>query len=129
MRVAVVGKAGEEETERAGEVMAGHTPGPWYIEPTGERTCNGPTVSIDQSPLKIVARPDWHLDHEEYMANARLIAAAPDLLEALHDCLTIVQDEYDEDPEPEDLTSWKRAIDAARAAIAKATEQPPVPSA
>ena len=98
--------------------MAGHTPGPWYIEPTGERTCNGPTVSIDQSPLKIVARPDWHLDHEEYMANARLIAAAPDLLEALEnlleECLGVdFQD--------------NGAKDAARAAIAKATEPSPVP--
>lgn len=124
MRVAVEGEAGKEETERAGEVMVGHTPGPWRVGDAGG-TVFGPkgTGSFPEVVATVMTT------HGRKKANARLIAAAPDLLEALHDCLTIVQDEYDEDPEPEELTSWKRAIDAARAAIAKATEQPPVPSA
>ena len=54
-----------------------HTPGPWtadrqYIEkkmPPG-------------SNRKIIAEVYWHV-YDEYEANARLIAAAPELLEAL----------------------------------------------
>lgn len=64
---------------------------------------------------------DEDYDNAVTWPNAQLVAASPDLLSALQDCLQIVQDEYDEDPEHDDLTSWKRAIDAARFAITKAT--------
>ena len=43
-----------------------------------------------------------------------------ELLETTRELLDIVEFEYANDPEREDLTSWKRAIDSARAAIAKA---------
>ena len=46
-------------------------------------------------------------------ANARLIAAAPDLLAALGGMLTVAQSYQDE--------KGQRAVQAARAAIAKAT--------
>lgn len=49
-----------------------------------------------------------------YEANARLIAAAPELLEALRDLLN----DYDGGIEPGEST----LIDKARAAIAKATK-------
>lgn len=38
------------------------------------------------------------------------------------DLLYIVQEEYDDDPEPEDLTSWTRAIAEARAILTTTTE-------
>lgn len=56
------------------------------------------------------------VDQKEAFANAMLIAAAPDLLEALQACL-IRMDEHDEQSAPECL--------AARAAIAKATTPQP----
>lgn len=60
-----------------------HTPGPWHVVPTGEGSQHGPTVTIDSNPLKIIARPDWHGIHDEYMANAFLIAAAPTMFNVL----------------------------------------------
>ena len=54
-----------------------HTPGPW-------ESGNG-TTSIYGSDGKEVARRIWHgpQDDERSLANARLIAAAPELLAAL----------------------------------------------
>ena len=53
-----------------------HTPGPWTIEPIhrldSEIIITEPGVAIDYDDV----------DHKEQEANARLIAAAPDLLEA-----------------------------------------------
>jgi hypothetical protein len=43
------------------------------------------------------------------------VAAA--LASALAECLAIVEAEYAEDPEPEDLPSWRRAIDGAHRAL------------
>jgi hypothetical protein len=58
--------------------------------------------------------------HGQGEANVRLIAAAPDLLAALQDlCETIER-------EASDVDSWAgRQLDAARAAIAKATGAAP----
>jgi len=53
---------------------------------------------------------------QEQMANARLIAAAPDLLNALIDMLACVHDEERND-------ETVKAVEAARAAIAMATRQ------
>ena len=51
---------------------------------------------------------------QEQQANARLIAAAPDLLEALRGMLSCC---YDEERDDETI----KAVEAARTAIAKAT--------
>lgn len=65
-----------------------HTPGPWAAF-IGNR---GKTISIDIGPTAIGKRPciinwsgfdDTDLPITQRVANARLIAAAPDLLEAL----------------------------------------------
>jgi len=79
-----------------------HTPGPW-------ESGNG-TTSIYGSDGKEVARRIWHgpQDDERSLANARLIAAAPELLAALQYLCEVSHT----DP---------RGFDAARAAIAKAT--------
>ena len=61
-----------------------HTPGPWHYDPDGEvwaTRVNGQDVTIC---------PEWlwaRSLRDEGMANARLIAAAPELLEALQDLL------------------------------------------
>lgn len=61
--------------------MAKHTPGPWRYEVA--------TKTIRSVPANywLASLDSWDgaVNHE---ANARLIAAAPDLLEALHDLLT-----------------------------------------
>ena len=51
-----------------------HTPGPWIVD-TDHIIQDGGTS--DENTIAIVG------DQEEWKANARLIAAAPDLLEAL----------------------------------------------
>jgi len=83
--------------------MSAHTPGPWqygegndfYIERVG-------TAADDSATLAIVYTE----------ADARLIAAAPELLEAL-ECMTEAVDGYLHDP-------FKAEVAAARAAIALA---------
>lgn len=60
---------------------------------------------------------DWSVSD----ANARLIAAAPDLLEALAGFIAAVED----DGEPTPGTRWHAEYVAARAAIAKAIGEQP----
>ena len=96
-----------------------HTPGPWavdsdgsgwYIEATPER---GHSLAFIASP-EFQEEPDTSASEAE--ANARLIAAAPDLLEALQWLVDILPDpDLDND---ELQRTWTRR---ARAAIAKAT--------
>jgi hypothetical protein len=56
--------------------------------------------------------PEYH----ELVANARLIAAAPELLEALHTCVAAIERTHHVDQ-----AGRLAAADVARAAIAKAT--------
>jgi len=56
--------------------MGGHTPGPWTVTPDS-------FVMAGSRPSVGVARVITHV--QKFPANARLIAAAPDLLEALKD--------------------------------------------
>jgi hypothetical protein len=67
-----------------------HTPGPWKIV-TGNlnREFNETSIRPVKSPIKGIILPIASVrypDHAFGLANARLIAAAPDLLEALQLC-------------------------------------------
>ena len=78
--------------------------------------------NIKDAQGEIIAQiPDWEDQLEETTANARLIAAAPDLLKALIDLL----DEADL-AEVDEYTAPK--IEAARAAIARATGDQTIPA-
>jgi hypothetical protein len=111
---------------------AKHTPGPWDTDTT---QCGSPlactSIAVrgpDGFPLADVTLfwprgcfepyPEKNeLDEGEAQANARLIAAAPELLEALKLAVQAMRAPMDE---------WKgeverRALDTANAAIAKAT--------
>ena len=94
--------------------MSKCTPGPWVVEPGG--FVGGPIGygRVCQT---------WN-KFEEYFknceANARLIAAAPDLLEAcrlVHDC-AFLDSRCTED-------QWNAAVNAVESAIAKAVPEIP----
>jgi hypothetical protein len=78
-----------------------HTPGPWLAEPS---TDNRKTWHV-VAPCGL--RLAWRIGSPNEAQDARLIAAAPDLLAALKGILSITH---------RDHVAW----DAARAAIAKA---------
>lgn len=89
-----------------------HTPGPWHAR---EWQCRGVTsvgrVADNRVGFEQIAECSGNgrqVSNEQEEADARLIAAAPDLLEALKGVLRVADRKTDE-------------FDAARAAIAKAT--------
>lgn len=94
-----------------------HTPGPWHVDPKAAEESFFEDVSIlrHDGLAVAVAVHNGDIVPPEPEANARLIAAAPDLLEALKLCVDNIQGIADE----EDLPST--AIRAkARAAIDRA---------
>lgn len=80
--------------------MSAHTPGPWSV--------GGPTEYINQVAIDPAIGVVYGAGHER-AANARLIAAAPDLLKALRACV-----------EAEQPMQQAAATELARAAIDKA---------
>lgn len=92
-----------------------HTPGPWVIDTDtpGTEVC---TVYCTSHPNSFVyvRGPVGHLStgRDQNMANAHLIAAAPELLEALLAVVSVADRATAE-------------FDLARAAIAKATGETP----
>ena len=91
--------------------MSKHTPGPWVVY---DDSNDGKTNRMEIAARgKTVARI-YHSVPEEDLPNARLIAAAPDLLELLEDVISIgggmVEEIY-----------GYCFVEQARAAIAKAT--------
>ena len=112
--------------------MSAFTPGPWSVR-----------LSKSGYPYQIVAPREsdkaagrvgsaitrWGSislpSSEEGQANARLIAAAPDLLAALQDALEFAEDQEDTEDGPDGRPQANDAMLLAqtlRAAIAKATE-------
>lgn len=97
--------------------MEVHTPGPWRLERHGR------CIEIKSNDCKIVA--DVETDTNDRMffrpsiadANAKLIAAAPDLLAI---CLQAIEmNDIGKDLEPEVIEAWyNRLVDAVK----KATE-------
>ena len=93
-------------------MSAGHTPGPWFAV--------GYQVEIESDTVADICTTNAHLfgqgglhDDARAMANARLIAAAPDLLrllEVARDCLEVSNYEGEDD----------EVLAAIRAALANA---------
>lgn len=88
-------------------MMSKHTPGPWSIQRQNPSPTTGEWMVAGKSPGYLAEVRDCGSGPVE--ANARLIAAAPDLLEALEALITAV-----------DASMYGMAIHNARAAIAKA---------
>jgi len=83
-----------------------HTPGSWAVSPYNNITSrNGTVAKTEQMPGN---------DDAERKANANLIAAAPDLLSALQEMMSVFKDHEQYDEESAEVVSM------ARAAIAKA---------
>jgi hypothetical protein len=89
-----------------------HTPGPWYSQPTAGHETHGQSAIASEATGKTVALA---YDGE---ADARLLAAAPELLEALNNLAGGLVD-YMNDDEAE-LPDVTEAIEL----IAKATGDP-----
>jgi len=91
-----------------------HTPGPWAISAAmygvGNLKVHGVEFTRD-GITQPIANCGWD-DKGEAEANARLIAAAPDLLAALRLCERALEER--------DAEAEEHAAKAARAAIAKA---------
>jgi hypothetical protein len=85
--------------------VSAHTPGPWRLtEPENIAT----SISGPDGELVVGGEFDGQMVPFKSLADARLCAAAPDLLQALLRVIAIADRKTDE-------------FDAARAAIAKAT--------
>ena len=99
--------------------MSKHTPGPWTFDNEIGliRTDTPPYGEWDVAKVNIV--------RAEAKANARLIAAAPDLLEALESAWLWMENQADGQSKGGhatfDLLMLREQRDIARAAIAKAT--------
>lgn len=102
----------------------GHTPGPWkFIDATKVAAMQfAPKCVIRAGEREIASfswndKSPWFPTKVESQANARLIAAAPDLLEALNRlCTEAFITKIDEQ------AGWDVWFGMARAAIAKATQ-------
>lgn len=112
-------------------MSAGHTPGPWLVGISGNNAihCVDARRPEDDELIEICEVWGTYKDTEETdvsHANARLIAAAPELLEALEECASDLEAEIEarrgavlERTMERDLATVARA----RAIIAKATGQ------
>ena len=101
-------------------MMTKHTPGPWEATPNGGDDPD-PTIRYISTPDNLIAvsekiwwAGDWDIEQQE--ANARLIAAAPDLLEVVETGLGL----RDYEKEHPRVVNWPKWEAEARAAIAKA---------
>lgn len=93
--------------------MSKHTPGPWEVcrDSRGCQSVRAKSGFLAFTPsIQHYNDPTRYIDEtEEAKANAHLIAAAPDMLEALKDVIQIVR-----------VDEWPRLSGKCRAAIAKA---------
>ena len=106
--------------------MSKHTAGPWTCETSLERWGE---YFIPQIAADIIAMDDLESDepvgqNETDEANARLIAAAPELLEALKGCVNHLEQIAKRDyPYANTMQRRFNSTRAALAAITKATQE------
>lgn len=105
--------------EVSGVVVAGHTPGPWIIGSLGQIvwTPDNRRIVCDCKP-KLGSRIE---NAAEIRANARLIAVAPELRDALQELLDAGDHILNCDDETEAMLRFGKAHDNARDVIGRAT--------
>lgn len=92
-----------------------HTPGPWKALWSSGISIHGPDDRSVASIASSIKRPEG-----EKAANAYLIAAAPDMLEALEGITGFVERLAGDEPAEAANPELWRKLERARAAIAKA---------
>jgi hypothetical protein len=104
--------------------MSRHTPGPWHYIGDSLTHRQFGVYAWGQSPQEHVCTVNdlpvpllWQRDPDVAIANARLIAAAPDLLKALRQIVS----QIDQGGSEGKVFARDNCIAAARAAIANAT--------
>lgn len=98
--------------------MSKHTPGPWFEHREGFSTVYIEARIGGGVIQEVAACGPTEAGSEQQSANARLISAAPDLLEALEDMVSLVKSRCY--PQPDKPSSdWGRA-EAAELIIKKA---------
>lgn len=96
--------------------MSKHTPGPWKV---GAASSAVYEPSNDARAIALMPTANWAIETRE--ANARLIAAAPELLAALREAVPYMEAELARAFPPHNPASpLSLALKGARAAIAKA---------
>lgn len=99
--------------------MSAHTPGPWVLSGWTAPDDYGWSIKVGDAPYRIEVSA-WSASSE---ADARLIAAAPDLLAELRETLEALEVRYD--GAPDSSTRWMgHRIARLEAAIAKAEGKP-----
>lgn len=99
-----------------------HTPGPWKVIRGELGGTNDQMVYVVDANSKAVTLPikiSWPIkwdEGEQILANAHLIAAAPDLLEAAKNALSLIE-QKPQSSMTEQAIQWEEEL---RAAIAKA---------
>ncbi len=93
-----------------------HTPGPWEVEAQDSylNVVGGGRIVAEVHVHATPAHPPETADFEKRQANARLIAASPDLAETLGAVI-----EYDEADDVR-RSDWDETVAKARAALDKA---------
>jgi len=100
-----------------------HTPGPWHIHKYDTETTRDSIGIFSKSDpdtkcfrRDLVVEGVWGSSFEQCDANTRLIAAAPELLDALRNCLQVMF---------EDVNTREKARREAHAVIAKIEQVAP----
>ena len=108
-----------------------HTPGPWlihayrrWIVPAGDAFAE----PADALPICQLRDPDERLTEDETLANGFLIAAAPELYDALDELATAVEENPEALPGAQDA-AISAAYDKALSALTKARGETAQPTA
>ncbi len=108
-----------------------HTPGPWKVRVSHNGALRGYSIEHEDETLRSIVARNWEHElceeHGNSLPNARLIAAAPELLEALEATeakLTQAARAFycagSAKALREAFEGWRTTSESARAAIAKA---------
>ena len=105
-------------------MSAQHTPGPWKLD--GAANTNDLDIIAPTGRITMLDCEISEVSEDVLTANAHLIAAAPDLLAALQNCVNVLSlalplfdDESTDDKDSREEVG--SVLDAARDALAKAT--------
>jgi hypothetical protein len=113
---------GGDMSAKANEIQsaAKHTPGPWVVCPelsAFDIKSESPKARTKLGDTHVIASATFTMNApisaDEFAANARLIAAAPDMADALRAILNVTVQDYSD-------AAVARIADKARAALAKA---------